>query len=94
MSISNEEELREKLSNIGKSLYNCNLTHGTSGNISARVTGTKTCLIKPSGYSFKDLLPEDFILVDINTRRCLKGSLSPSIETPFHTKIYQQRKEV
>jgi len=34
--------------------------------------------------------PEDFLLVDINTREVLKGTAKPSIETPFHTKLYQQ----
>ena len=71
-------------------LFDDGLTYGTSGNVSARVPGTDTCLIKPSGYRFCDLDPEHFLLVDINTREVLKGTAKPSIETPFHTKLYQQ----
>lgn len=85
-----EQELRERLTTVGRQLFADGLTHGSSGNISARVPGTDTCLIKPSGYRFCDLEPEHFLLVDINTREVLKGSAKPSIETPFHTRLYLQ----
>ena len=85
-----EQELRERLNVVGKDLYEEGLTHGTSGNISARIPGTDTCLIKPSGYRFCDLEPEDYLLVDINSRKVLKGTAKPSRETPFHTKLYLQ----
>lgn len=85
-----EQELRERLTKVGRQLYADGLTHGSSGNISARIPGTDTCLIKPSGYRFCDLEPEHFLLVDNNTREVLKGTAKPSIETPFHTKLYLQ----
>ena len=85
-----EQELRERLAVVGRKLFEDGLTYGASGNISARVPGTDTCLIKPSGYRFCDLEPEHFLLVDINTREVLKGTAKPSIETPFHTKLYLQ----
>lgn len=85
-----EQELRERLAQVGRKLFEDGLTYGASGNISARVPGTNTCLIKPSGYRFADLEPEHFLLVDINTREVLKGTAKPSIETPFHTKLYRQ----
>jgi L-fuculose-phosphate aldolase len=85
-----EQELRERLAKVGKKLFEDGLTYAAAGNISARVPGTDTCLIKPSGYRFADLEPEHFLLVDINTREVLKGTSKPSIETPFHTKLYIQ----
>ena len=85
-----EFSIRERLTKICKQLFDDGLTYGASGNVSARVPGTDTCLIKPSGYRFCDLDPEHFLLVDINTREVLKGTAKPSIETPFHTKLYQQ----
>jgi L-fuculose-phosphate aldolase len=85
-----EQELRERLTVVGRKLFEEGLTYGTSGNVSARIPGTDTCLIKPSGYRFCDLEPEHFLLVDINTREVLKGTAKPSIETPFHTKLYLQ----
>jgi len=85
-----EQQLRERLSVVGKELFEEGLTYGTAGNISARIPGTETCLIKPSGYRFCDLEPEHFLLVDINTMEVLEGAEKPSIETTFHTKLYQQ----
>ena len=85
-----EQELRERLKVVGRKLFEEGLTYGASGNISARIPGTDTCLIKPSGYRFCDLEPDHFLLVDINTREVLKGTSKPSIETPFHTKLYLQ----
>ena len=83
-----EQELRERLAKVGRQLFEDGLTYGASGNISARIPDTETCLIKPSGYRFCDLLPEHFLLVDNETREVLKGTAKPSIETPFHTRLY------
>jgi len=85
-----EQQLRERLAVVGVQLFEEGLTYGAAGNISARIPGTDTCLIKPSGYRFCDLEPKHFLLVDINTMEVLKGTAKPSIETPFHTKLYQQ----
>jgi len=85
-----EAELRERLAKVGRRMFQEGLTHGASGNISARVPGTNTCIIKPSGYSFAELEPKHFIVVDISSRQVLKGTEKPSIETPFHTKLYRQ----
>jgi len=85
-----ESDLRERLTKVAHQLFAEGLTHGSSGNISARLPGTNTCLIKPSGYSLGELKPEHFIIVDIETRKVVSGSEKPSIETPFHTKLYRQ----
>ena len=85
-----EKDLRERLAKVGRQIFAEGLTHGASGNISARVPGTNKCIIKPSGYSFAELEPHHFIVVDIETRKVLEGKEKPSIETPFHTKLYRQ----
>ncbi len=84
-----EKDLRERLAKVGRQIWDLKLTHGASGNISARIPGTNKCLIKPTGYSFGDLLPEHFLVVDIETRKVLEGMAKPSIETPFHTGLYK-----
>ena len=92
--MSNSEfNLRERLAEVGRALYKEGLTSGVSGNISARISGTNKCLIKPSGYSFNELMPHNFVIVDINTRNVLKGNEKPSIETPFHTRLYKLWKD-
>ena len=60
------------------------------GNISARMEDSSKCLIKPSGYRFCDLEPQHFIVVDIDSREVVESEVKPSIETPFHTRLYQQ----
>ena len=93
-ALDNTKELRQRLSKVGWQLYADGLTHGTMGNISARTEDKNQCLIKPSGYRFCDLKPEHFIVVDINTKKVVEGDEKPSIETPFHTRLYQQRPDV
>lgn len=84
-------EIRDRLARVGRQLYADGLTHGAMGNISARSSDPSRCLIKPSGYRFCDLEPSHFLAVDIDTREVVEGDAKPSIETPFHTRIYQQR---
>jgi len=84
------EELRNRLAKVGRQLFDDGLTYGASGNISARMEDSNKCLIKPSGYRFCDLEPEHFIVVNIDTREVVEGDAKPSIETPFHTRLYQQ----
>ena len=88
-----ERELRERLAKTARILHRKGLTPGASGNISARHPGSGTCLIKPSGVSFNELEPESFITVDIETMKVLHRDAKPSIETPFHTRLYQERPE-
>jgi len=85
--------LRRRLVNVGKQLYNYGLVVGTEGNISARIPGTDRILIKPSGVSMGFLKAEDFIVVDLDGNK-VEGELSPSIETPSHTAIYRVRSDI
>jgi L-ribulose-5-phosphate 4-epimerase len=89
-----EENLRKRLVKIGKMLFKKGLTYGTFGNISARTLDPNLCLIKPSGVSLNKLESKDFLLINIKSRKILKSNKKPSIETPFHIKLYQERKEV
>jgi L-fuculose-phosphate aldolase len=85
--------LKDRLVNVGKQLYNYGLVVGIEGNISTRIPGTDKILIKPSGVSMGFLKAEDFIVVDLDGNK-VEGKLSPSIETPLHTAIYRVRSYV
>jgi L-fuculose-phosphate aldolase len=92
--IDTESDIRSRLTQVSKQLYNKGLTHGSSGNISARIPESRTCIIKPSGYRFCDLRPKDFVVINIDTRKVISGEVKPSIESPFHTRLYQERPNV
>jgi L-fuculose-phosphate aldolase len=83
----------EKLVKASRELYAHGLVKGTSGNISARIPGTNTFLIKPSGVHMKLLKPEELVLVDLEGNK-IKGESSVSMETPMHAAIYRARKDV
>lgn len=92
-----EKDIRERLSKMAERLWIEGLTAKTGlywggGNISMRVPGTDRVLIKPSGFSFGKLKPEDFIVVDLNGN-VLEGMNKPSSETPMHTTIYRKRND-
>jgi len=90
-----ERDIRERLVEMAKRMWDEGLTTKTGlywggGNISMRVPGTDRVLIKPSGFSFVELKPEDFIVVDLNGN-VLEGVNKPSSETPMHTTILRNR---
>ena len=92
MSTKAVNEMREKLAQSGKELYNKGLVKGNSGNISAKIPNTETFLIKPSGANMEHLKPEELILVDLEGKK-ITGKQSVSAETPMHAAIYKARKD-
>jgi L-fuculose-phosphate aldolase len=93
MSTKATRDISERIVKAGRELYNHGLVKGTSGNISARIPGTDTFLIKPSGVRMNLLEPEELVLVDLKGNR-IRGELPVSLETPIHAAIYRARKDV
>jgi L-fuculose-phosphate aldolase len=93
MSAKVIEEISKQIVRAGKKLHNNGLVRGKSGNISAKIPGTDTFLIKPSGISLESLKPEKLVLVDLQGNR-VRGETSISMETPMHAAIYRMRKDV
>ncbi len=87
------DDVARKLALASKRLYDCSLVRGTSGNVSARIPGTETFLIKASGVHMGFLKPDELVLVDIEGNK-IKGKLSVSVETPMHAAIYKTRKDI
>jgi len=90
--LAEESKLREDLCKIGKRLYDRHLTCGAGGSVSVR-TAEKEVLIKPSGFSLGDLLPEHVVKVNLKGK-VLRGEHRPSTDTPWHLMIYESRPEV
>ena len=66
------------------------ITHGTSGNVSARIPDG--LLITPSGMPYDRLTPEDIVRLDRDGN--YEGQRLPSTEWRFHYDIMRQRPDI
>lgn len=83
----NENRLREDIAALGRSLHERGLTHGSTGNISARCDDG--WLLTPTGSSLGNLDPARISLLDWNGK-LLSGD-APSKENFLHLAMYRER---
>lgn len=83
-----ETDLREQICLLAKSLFDRGLTHGSTGNISAR-TEDGGLLVSPTGTSFGRLDPGRLSRFDGQGRH-VSGDL-PTKEMPLHSAFYDTR---
>ena len=83
-----DSKLRETICQLAKSLFERGLTHGSTGNISAR-TDDGGLLVTPTNASFGFLDPARLSRFDA-TGRHISGD-SPTKEMPLHTAFYDTR---
>ncbi len=88
MSPDTHAELREQICTLGQSLFARALTHGSTGNISARLDDG-TFLMTPTGSSLGSLDPARLSHLDATGQR-LSGD-APTKESLLHIAMYQQR---
>lgn len=86
--MTTETALREQLCLLSKSLFDRGLTHGSTGNISAR-TEDGGLLVSPTGSSFGRLDPARLSRFDAQGRHI--GGDKPTKEMPLHTAFYDTR---
>jgi len=87
------EEMKVKVCDLHAELLRWGLVTWTSGNVSGRVPGTDLIVIKPSGVSYDDLVPELMVVTDLEGK-VLQGDLAPSSDAESHNVVYQQMPEV
>lgn len=87
------KKLRMEVYKMNLELPKNKLVTMSSGNVSGRDPKTNYVVIKPSGIEYKNLTPEDLVIVDL-TGRIIEGNLKPSIDTQSHLIIYQNRKDI
>jgi L-fuculose-phosphate aldolase len=92
MSANTIKNISERMVKAGRKLHNHGLVKGTGGNISARIAGTDTFLIKPSGARMEALEPEELVLVDLQGNK-IRGESNVSMETLMHAAIYRKRND-
>ncbi|MEO1705116.1 MAG: aldolase [Pseudomonadota bacterium] len=85
-----EAALREEMCLLAKSLYDRGLTHGSTGNISAR-TEDGGLLVSPTGSSFGRLDPARLSRFDAGGHH-ISGD-KPTKEMPLHTAFYDTRSQ-
>jgi arylformamidase len=86
--------LAEEIAHFCRVTWDRGLVSAAGGNISARVGGTDTFLITPSGVALRDTTPDDMVTIDLDGRK-LGGPerYKPSKESLMHTAIYRARPE-
>src|SRR5258708_10851519 len=86
-------ELRKQVCDLHQELPDNHLVAWTSGNVSARDAASGLVVIKPSGIKFRDLRPENMVIVDLDGK-VVEGAHKPSSDTASHCYIYRQRADV
>lgn len=86
-------EIAENLVTASKRAYRRGIQTGSGGNVSARIPGTETMLLKASGGSLGDCTPEGFLITDFEGN-LIEGQGKPTREALLHGYIYRQRADV
>jgi len=87
-----EKDVRTRVVEFGRLLYEKRLLTGLSGNISGRIDDEEI-VITPSGMCKGMLQAADLLRMRIQDGRALSDR-KPSMETPFHLELYRGRKDV
>ncbi len=92
--MNHESELRARMVEIGRRMYERDYIAGPAGNLSVRL-GEDRFLTTPSGLHKAYLAPEQLLVVDLSGR-VLEGApgLRPTSELPMHLEVYRQRADV
>ena len=93
MKLKISENYKKIIIETGIELYKKNLTIGTWGNISALDPETGLIYIKPSAMDYNEINLEDIIVVN-REGEVIEGVRKPSIETPMHLAVYNNREDV
>jgi L-ribulose-5-phosphate 4-epimerase len=87
------EALRGEVCRLHGELTRNGLVAWTSGNLSARVPGEETMVIKASGVPYDELTPDAIVVCDLHGE-LLEGDLSPSSDAATHGYVYRHMPEV
>lgn len=86
--MTEESALREEICLLAKSMFDRGLTHGSTGNISARLSDG-SLLVTPTGSSFGRLDPGR--LAKLSADGAYLSGDKPTKEVPLHTAFYDTR---
>jgi L-ribulose-5-phosphate 4-epimerase len=82
------EDLKQQVCRANIDLVTHGLVTLTWGNVSGLSDDRRNMVIKPSGVPYRDLRPEQMVVVDLEGN-VVDGSLRPSSDTPTHVLLYK-----
>ena len=88
-----EKSIRTRICDLNIDLQMYGLVQWTSGNVSERLPGGDSFIIKPSGISYEDLQPSMMVVCDLDGK-VIDGELAPSSDTAAHAYVYRHMKSV
>lgn len=86
-------ELRSEVVRYAKKMYESHLVQATQGNLSSRDPESELICVTPSGADYASLTAEDIVVVD-QYGVVIEGKWRPTVETPLHTTILRQRRDI
>lgn len=88
-----DKKTRIRICDLNIDLEMHGLVQWTGGNVSERLSGGKSFIIKPSGVRYGDLEPSMMVVCDLDGN-VLEGGLAPSSDTAAHAYVYKHMKSV
>jgi L-ribulose-5-phosphate 4-epimerase len=82
------EKLKEQVFQANINLVNNGLVILTWGNVSAFDRESGLIVIKPSGVSYKKMVANDMVVIDLQGKQ-VEGHFKPSSDTPTHLELYR-----
>ena len=83
------EELKEEVCAANLDLVAKGVVIYTWGNVSGISDDRKYMVIKPSGVEYAGMVPDDMVVVDIETGEIVEGHYKPSSDAPTHLELYR-----
>lgn len=87
------DELRAEVARYAKKMVASGLVRAAQGNVSARDPESGLICITPSGMDYDLVTAEDIVVVD-EEGTVVEGEHRPSVETPLHTLLLRQRRDI
>ncbi len=91
--MSKRTAIKEDMLKTATRAYQVGLQTGNGGNLSCRVPGTDTVIIKGSGLSFGECSHDNFVVVTMSGE-VMEGEGKPSRELLTHLSIYRLRPDI
>ena len=85
--------IKKEMIKAASRAYQIGLQTGNGGNLSCRIPGTDTIIIKGSGLSFGECSHDNFVMVNIQGE-LIDETGKPSRELLTHLSIYQARSDI